>query len=437
MPYGALTTAEVESSLKGMEPDLQFVLEEAGVSELGRAHLGRVARTIATFKNLADDRTEWRKLIAEDLHIGAEDGLAGKAEVSAIISAWEAAEAWKSVKDRSDADDRLLGRPRTLKPSEFTRTRASFVEAYGELDDLYAPAKPLVELLQQQLEEGEFRAESLSEIPSVGECDGEPELTPIMAKDGTVKFRKASRVGNSAPTTQEQFRRRMRVLGNAYLYVKLRHPTHAALRTASADMWAAYSDYILGPKVAGQEVKDENGRVVAAPSWALVCSYDYQVRRRMCHNINVEGMSLRDALQAAVKDQELKTTFFTSPLAVSVRVSPPQSSWGPSASSSGKGPSSQAKGGKSGSKGRGVKRDQGGRKEPRGKASGPYKVPGVQFKMKTKDGSLICYRFNNKGEVCDGKCGKVHVCQVCDGPDNNHPYHECPTYKAALKKTYQ
>ena len=45
MPYTELSPEEIVASLKGMEPDLQFILEDAGVNELGRAHLGRVART--------------------------------------------------------------------------------------------------------------------------------------------------------------------------------------------------------------------------------------------------------------------------------------------------------------------------------------------------------------------------------------------------------
>ena len=31
---------------------------------------------------------------------------------------------------------------------------------------------------------------------------------------------------------------------------------------------------------------------------------------------------------------------------------------------------------------------------------------------KTHDGREICFAFNN-GTACDGKCGRVHACQIC------------------------
>ena len=172
------------------------------------------------------------------------------------ISAWEGAEAWKATKDRNDAEDRLVGRAKALKPNEYTRTRLSYEKVWGELDDIYAPARHLVELLQQQLEEGEFKADQLSEVPAFNEAEGEPELVPTMAKDGSVKFRKTAKVGNAPPSGPEELRRRLRILGNGYLFVRLRHPSHALLSTASTEMWAGYCDFLLGPRVLGTEVRN-------------------------------------------------------------------------------------------------------------------------------------------------------------------------------------
>ena len=36
----------------------------------------------------------------------------------------------------------------------------------------------------------------------------------------------------------------------------------------------------------------------------------------------------------------------------------------------------------------------------------------------TPDGREICYAFNNK-KGCAGKCGRIHVCQVCLDPAHN------------------
>ena len=436
MPFQAMSSEEMSSAFRAADPDLQFILEDSGVSELGRARLCTATRTLSTFKNLADDRAGWRRMLAEDFGLGPEDGLAGKTEVAAILAAWEAAETWKTTKDRNDAEDRALGRARTLKASDYTRTKLSYEEIYGGLDDEFAPAKTLVEGIQNQLEEGEFRPEALSEIPSILECDGEPELQPTVAKDGTVKFKRTAKVTVAVPATPEQFRRRMRLLGNAFLFVHLRHPTHATLKTVDRDMWTYYCDYMLGPKVAGVEIKDPTGKVVAAPSWALVCAYDQQVRKRMCQNMNVKGMDVKAALLGAYRDQELKEEAFKSPLAVSVRVSPPTFPGHPGVVR-GKGPGPQPKGGKAaGKKPKGVKKDSGATKKGKGKGN-LYKIHGLTFKSVTADGMPICYRFNNPGEDCPGSCGKAHVCQVCDAADNAHPFHACPVYQKALSRGYQ
>ena len=406
-----------------MEPDLAFILEDSGVSELGRASLGRIVRTIAQFKNLADDRAAWRELMKVEFKIDESDGLAGKAEISAIISAWEAAEAWKASKDRADAEDRLMGRARSLKPNEFMRVRLNFENIYGPLDDVFAPARALVESLQQQLEEGEFRAGPLTEAPSIGEYDGEADLQPTMSKDGVVRFRRSSRMGNSAPSNPEQLRRRLRILSNAYTFVKLRHPAHSILKTTGPEVWFDYCDFLLSPRIAGLEIKDDLGRVVSTPPWHLVCSFEQSLRRKMAYHMNATGMDLRAALRAAMGDADLRGEGFTTPLAVSVRLQPTRHE----ADKRQKGPGAE--------KGRGKVKQNLPKKAPAGKSKsqGKGKQPGIKFKVKVADGSLICYAYNNPGETCSGECGKLHVCQLCESPD--HPYTRCPKLVKGANKS--
>ena len=41
-------------------------------------------------------------------------------------------------------------------------------------------------------------------------------------------------------------------------------------------------------------------------------------------------------------------------------------------------------------------------------------LPGTKLELvtHTADGREICYKFNMRGNKCDGKCGRVHVCRV-------------------------
>ena len=72
------------------------------------------------------------------------------------MAAWESAEAWKSVKDKSDAEDRILGRPKSLKPSSFIQTRRNVERVHGELTDPFVPARALVEAKCQDINNNNF-----------------------------------------------------------------------------------------------------------------------------------------------------------------------------------------------------------------------------------------------------------------------------------------
>ena len=73
MPYIEITPEEASKFLKNLEPDLAFILEDSGVSEMGRASLGRIVRTIPQFKNLADDRSSWRELMRAEFKLDETD----------------------------------------------------------------------------------------------------------------------------------------------------------------------------------------------------------------------------------------------------------------------------------------------------------------------------------------------------------------------------
>ena len=69
--------------------------------------------------------------------------------------------------------------------------------------------------------------------------------------------------------------------------------------------------------------------------------------------------------------------------------------------------------GEKGDKGKG----KGGKGKDKGKGKGKGAV-GTNCATKAPDGRMICYRFNNKHEKCEGKCKFAHICGVCFG---NHP----------------
>ena len=55
----------------------------------------------------------------------------------------------------------------------------------------------------------------------------------------------------SYPTGPESLRARIKTMGLAFVLLKLKFPSKAALRTASMQVFVHYTDFLLGPKVWG------------------------------------------------------------------------------------------------------------------------------------------------------------------------------------------
>jgi len=450
MPLAAMSAAEIKGKLAMLDPDLRFIFEDSGVSELAQAHLAGAATDVAKFKNLVDAKVEWRKLMLDFFQLGTlEDGLAGRSEVAAIMAAWESADCYKNAKDKSDAEDRLLGRPKALKQSTFLQTRKAFEKIHGELNDSFVPARGLVETLCQQLEEGDFRAEPLDELPSIEECPEDEVLTPLFGRDMVIKFKRGHKLKNKVPANPEELRRRLRILGNAYLFMAIRHPLHAVIGDVSKEMWSNYADWLNGGKVSGMKINNDRGEQVAQPSWTLVLSYELQVRKRMALLMNTEGISIAKALKSACEDSELRSEHFHSPFAVSAKVQASSSRRSRSRSrrasgrrsssrrTSRRGRSSSPKGdwnkfGQPRAKSKGGwndRRSDGGKGQPSEPGGGK-----VKLHVQTPDKQRICFAFNNRNEKCKKKkCDMVHVCQLCLGEEktNNdpHPFYVCPRFK--------
>ena len=74
---------------------------------------------------------------------------------------------------------------------------------------------------------------------------------------------------------------------------------------------------MLGPKVRGKQVHDNDGNVVKTPAWTLVLNYEQAIRARASLLMNegspeneYQPMAMEEALKAARECQELRTEIF-------------------------------------------------------------------------------------------------------------------------------
>ena len=91
--------------------------------------------------------------------------------------------------------------------------RQAFAKQFGALEDKQIPSKEYIEKKMHELENGEFRAEQLSEVVSRDEIDPDT-LLPVWDAKGHITVKRGNTV-LPVPTGPEQLRMRLTVMANS------------------------------------------------------------------------------------------------------------------------------------------------------------------------------------------------------------------------------
>ena len=443
MPLVEKSAEEMAAGVAAMQADLLQELRRHGVGENTIGVLGHFKfdsiKKFQCFGTSEDNVRESCGLLG--LKATAIEELS---EIASITATWNALKAYQAVEDKTRADNKMLGLPNKLRPSEYATVRQQYERSLGgKVEDVRLPGAPIIEWLEKEVEEGEFVAPRLSELPSrkevmeaaanIGKQDTLGLAVTITATGNRISV--PSRVKVPMPANPEELRERIGLLAAGVEFFKIKQPEIKAYQKVNEATWTAHLNYILGPKVRGKQVSDNEGNIVKTPAWPLIINYEQAIRARAAELMN-EGHSDNDfhpmrmeiALKVAREDQELRTEVFLERLHLQQDGSERRRKGGkkgePGSSND------HEVGRKGGGKGKGGRtppvkkpvKEKGGGKKGAGKGRGA----GANKRLQTShNGKPICFAFNNKGEGCkDGKnCARSHVCQMCQG---DHPLHECP-----------
>ena len=123
---------EREIVATNMDSDLQFILGDSGVSLSNMVSVARRFGTLRRFNALADDRAGIRTACLQDFAI-PQDTPDNRAQVAAIVTAWETAQEYVAKETEIRAEAKVLGQPRMLQTHE-RQAMVKAVEAiYGVL----------------------------------------------------------------------------------------------------------------------------------------------------------------------------------------------------------------------------------------------------------------------------------------------------------------
>ena len=415
----ALSVAE-RTELEKISSDLRFLLNEYEVPEKWQLLLlARGYSTLTTFGVVADDRPGLRLALAQDFDLnGAEANLsdAQKSTVrnttTRILAAWLAASQRVSDEVRQTSDQRLLRLPTTVSRTHLIAMRQKFEAEHGRISDSVWPCPSLIERRLDEVEEGSFSADLLTEVVSVEKANDEQ----VVIHDIGVNVRVRKHCKNiNQPTTTEELRNRMKTLAITFVLASYRHSSRLWLRTATLPVFLRYTEYLLSDQCALFHM-DEQGLSIQA-TWETVLGYDLAMRKAICRSVLYQGMDFEAAMVIAMDDLTCRTRYFITPTALlSSRSS---SSTGRVAVMPGVVKPPDAPAVMSNKQKRQAERitmlkELKAAKFAKGKGKGKEKGKATSnAALKTPDGRLICRFFNEASGCSRSGCSYVHCCSKC------------------------
>ena len=390
-----LSAAEKASRLN---PELQSLLDSRRVDVAVQASLFDAGiADLSLLSAIAVTREELKTFAGA--HLGLDPGARPDDMVrfATLFLAWQSASNRVMVLDMMNSELSAQKLPKSIPPLELTSLRGLFERQYYKMKDVEIPARASFEDLCEQLEAGELRPMSLRHFGSKADDEDNESGTLQLGKSGQVKIRR-SKIETPAPTDMEALRSKVVLMANHFIFAKLRYNHRASLAAITPFTFLDYLGYLTGKYVARMETQTTDGITLHRPSIKLIINYDYQMRKEVVEKIN-EGMAMDVALQAVVKDSDLRERHFSTPLAVS------------SASQS-------------------LEKMRGQQEDKLWRRHGPYPPPNIKGKGKSKqkgkgkykgeflhsttpDGRQLCFAWNNKAEGCKGDCNRVHACRIC------------------------
>ena len=267
----ALTTAD--KLLLGSSDLHQGKLFENGIDTLAK-----FAAFVTSARELAD-------LLKSEFSLDPAASLDKRAQVASYTVAWQSAQIRVKARADAEASNETRDMAKPIPTTDYMAMRQSFAKSFGELEDKYIPAKEYIEKKLAELESGEFRAETLSEV--VGRDEVDPDsMIPQWDSKGHITIKKASSTV-SMPTGPEQLRHRLTVMFNALAMIKLRRTNRVEISDVTSDVFDKYKDYLLGDYVYG--LRSGEGQGGSIPPWTLVLSYDQAIRKMAYKLAGQEG----------------------------------------------------------------------------------------------------------------------------------------------------
>jgi len=318
MPLNVYDNETTAAHLARLEPELSYLLDELEISEQVQANLAeREIKKVGVFAKVEASEEAFREWLKADLGLDPSASVGARVTVAKLAEAWEAARQRASTSRKLEAEARVTGQTREMLKGVHLALRRACARTHGAVEDRRCPGRAYLESRLEQLDDGELEAEPLSKVTTVA-IEQESVATSAGAgvdvrKDGLLHVVKGKRTA-PLPTNPEQYRAVMQVMGLHWEMVHLKGAGRAILRDYSLQVFDSHVGYILGDEC--YLIGEANPTMACGPSWDLLMKYELEVRKFAVRKVNEGGATLAEAMVAARRSMEHRTSYFITPLAM-------------------------------------------------------------------------------------------------------------------------
>ena len=462
---GALPAQGGATGKDKLESKLLALLMNANVKEETLNKLGdNDVNTVLLYANIGTDKESFKKFLELPEIDVKGDTLAGMTEQAKLIGVWRALQTVVEVEDKASAERQQLNLPPTLSKKDIDILRKLFensAEGFPVAKSV-CPSKPYFQRKVAEIENG-FEAEHLTSVTTDDQDSGDGAPDGLAGFDMTLKTFRVSQkeIRISLPTGPEGLRSRIKTMGLAFIFLKLKYPNKGVLRTATMQLFFLYTEFLFGPDVWGKATLGLDGKPIATPHIQHVMIYDNAIRKRVAELMN-DGKDIWSAFGEATADEGLKTTHFYGNVSMDLTSAKCRAITAPGLASERavegvptKGANSEGREGSATSKAekkKAQKARQKAKKEQE-KAAKAAAAKGQVIKKpkallnggvgdgnpkgkgrgklmdKTPDGDSICFKWSAGKPCASDPCPHKHVCRKCGGAHKmSDP--ACPLNKA-------
>ncbi len=314
MPLTQITEEQSQSGRAQLQSDFEYLLDDKGVSSEIKGLLGHFGiKRIPTMAALEPSEEALRVTLQKEFGLDGSEGMAVKVQISNLIEVWTAARARSEAKDKEDAAARAEGRARVLPVPTHVAMRRAHEKIHGKVTDAEFPCRFWIQTRAEQVEDHDFKAESLTDVVSVKEAGEENPETGLLFNPTTGAVRSTQpRVKVQPPKDPEELRYRYRLMKAHWEIIRAKFNDRRAFERYQPEVWDTLVNFLLGPEIYGYRA--HGGTRLR---WDDLLAFEFEIRRAAMVKVTDGVQPLTEALTSSWKDPDLKGTHFTLQLVTS------------------------------------------------------------------------------------------------------------------------